>query len=464
MHLEVAADRRMAKAGCLQHGGCPQRSGRDHDLACVHDEATHADASRRGRIRDRLAGDGIRNECEALHTGRTTSLEQDPRDPDPRHDPRTRRERPGEVRPDPRLLGPASTPEPATPAVVAPGCVAPRRRRLPAQRFGAAQDRVILGRDECGGHHPHLSLEDRNVLGPRGAVLEPVEAVVAPPFLADGRWRLDRRHPVDERPAADPGAGQQGHRAVPGREEAMVEIQAGERVELVGRHRPLVDEGPCLQDDHRTAGSGELRGHHAATGPRAHDDHVRIEPEGLVGVARIEWEGVRHDRRDAGGDRGPLRPIADRDVARVGAIVARIGIGQERQQLAQTAEHRPPLGDPRTAPVEQIAFAVLLGHLRERRGAGPQRGIGDPRLHRAEDDTQLGDLARIRGALERLDRERCTSLPVVTGARTWSRAQPMSRGRGPSKVSPPILPARRPGRGTVAPRRHRRCGSERAPA
>ena len=105
-------------------------------------------------------------------------------------------------------------------------------------------------------------------------------------LLAHRGRRLDRRHPVDQRPAADSGAGEHHHRRVPRREQAVVQIQAGICVELVVRHRRLVDERPGLEHDDRPPRLGSFG---RPTPPPAPEPPRPRPPRVPIGSSSAPW-------------------------------------------------------------------------------------------------------------------------------------------------------------------------------
>jgi hypothetical protein len=93
-------------------------------------------------------------------------------------------------------------------------------------------------------------------------------------------------------------------------------------------------------------------------------------------------------------------------VERVGsARGARVGIGEERQEVGEGLEGRPPERDPRVRPTEEIPFAVGRREVPERRSAARQQQVGRLRLDQPEDQPELADLARVGGTGKRLGGE-----------------------------------------------------------
>src|SRR5690349_521877 len=210
MHAQVPADPPMSHARCLEERGCPQRARREDDLSGAYDDL--ADPWRRFRSRDERA---------TLDAYRAAALDQHLGDPDLGHDAGAGRRGADQMYPDSRLLRPTPATERATATVVAARGVALDGRGLPAEPLGAGEDDLVLWRDTSDRRDGQLVLERGDVEAPRLAVTEFAETVVATPLRPDVSGRLDRRHPVDQRPAPDPGAREHRDRGVPGREEAV---------------------------------------------------------------------------------------------------------------------------------------------------------------------------------------------------------------------------------------------------
>ena len=299
---------------------------------------------------------------------------------------------------------PAPATERATATVVAPRGVTFHRRTLPAETLGAGDDHLILRWISPGRRHRELLLERGDVVAPCLAVLEPAEAVVATPLGPHSGRRVDRRHPVDERPATDAGAGEHRDRAIPRGEQAVVQIQAAEGVELVARHRRLVHERTCLEDHDRSPRLGQRRSDDAATGTRTDDDDVRLERHRLVGRTDVEGQGERHDRRPIGGHRRELGLVADHGVARIARRVGTwVRVREERHQLAECRERRPTGRERRRRPAQEIAFARARRHRGEPGRSASQDQVREARLHQPQQSMELADLLGVRGAFEGFD-------------------------------------------------------------
>ena len=210
------------------------------------------------------------------------------RDTDLRHDPRARLERAREVDADARLLG-------ATRGSRTGNCrsrrsrVALRRvgRGLPAEPLRAAHDDLVLRRDAALTADTDSSVSSvRDVVASRprrrrsrrcrgrapirartaaGASIVVIQLTSVPPPTPEPASIVIDASQVDE--------------------QAVVEVQARERIELVARHRRLVDERTGLEHDDRPTGLGQGGRDDASAGPRADDDDVGLERDRLVGRA-----------------------------------------------------------------------------------------------------------------------------------------------------------------------------------
>ena len=179
-------------------------------------------------------------------------------------------------------------------------------------------------------------------------------------------------------PPPTPEPGEHRDRAVPGREQAVVEVQAVVRVELVASAARLVDERPRLEDDDGSAGPRQLRGDHAAAGTRPDDDDVGLEHDRPVAVPAVACGGESSGRIGVGLRRRPaaVRHVADRGVERVRRPAARVGVGEEGQELAEGLERRPAqrraASSPSRAGTRSRSAGVRSrnGDRRARSGAG----------------------------------------------------------------------------------------------
>ena len=166
------------------------------------------------------------------------------------------------------MRGGPGSPIASSPAGTRTGSCRSRRSRrrsagsvaaVPAQRGGAAQDHLVLRRDDGRLARPRARSSIARTSASHVVAGQALDAVVARPVIPDPRRRRQARHPVDERPAADRASGEHRHRAVPGREEAVVEVEPPVRVELVGRHRRLVDEAARPRGRPRSGLPGRAR-------------------------------------------------------------------------------------------------------------------------------------------------------------------------------------------------------------
>ena len=206
-----------------------------------------------------------------------------------------------EMDPQPGLLRAPPAAEAAPAAVAAADAVALDLVDLLAELRAAAEYQRVLGRDVRGSGHADLG-HDRGDVGVELRAVEPVEPVGDGPVAARGRGRGDAGHPVDRRPAADPGAGERHDRGVPRHVEPVVEVQPVEGRELVDRHLGLGQERPGLEHDDRAAGTRGLRGDDAPAGAGAHDHDVGVEDDRLAGGRSC---GDGHPGRRAGSASGP---------------------------------------------------------------------------------------------------------------------------------------------------------------
>jgi len=161
--------------------------------------------------------------------------------------------------------------------------------------------------------------------------------VLAGPLGADVGRSVETGHPVDERAATHARAGEQGDRAIPGRQQAVVQVQPAVGVELVAGHRRLVDEWPGFKDEHGPTGAGQLRRHHARAGTCTDDDDVRLELDVRAAGGRgptIDHQG--RDRSEVPRDRRLVGRVADGDRQRIRRVGrSRVRVGDEREQLPE---------------------------------------------------------------------------------------------------------------------------------
>ena len=273
MEPQVSADRRVAQPAPDQdRGGAQGARGHDH-LAGAHGQPARAWPA----LGDRRcsAGIPIKGGLDAAHPA---ALDKHPVDPGVGHEPGAAQGRIGEVGLEAGALraGPA-----AERARAARGA----GRRVPLGRTGrdpdgsrAGHEGGVLGRQGRGGTDPELAPDRREVLV-AGRAVEAGQAVFVGPLVPDRDRRVEAGHPVDRRAAADAGPGQDRDRAVPGRGQAVVEVEPVECGQLVRGHLGLGDERPGFEDDDRTAGLGQLSGDHAGPGARADHDDIGIEAD-----------------------------------------------------------------------------------------------------------------------------------------------------------------------------------------
>ena len=358
---------------------------------------------------------------------------QDPLDGRVGDDPRPVLPRLGEVDPDPRLLRAPPAAEPAPAAVAAVDAVPPDLADLLAEHRAAAEDQLVLGRDVRGVGHADLGGQRREVRVER-RVLEAREPMGGRPVAARRGRRVDAGHPVDEGPAADARAGQGHDRCVPRHVEAVVEVQPVERAELVGRHLGLRHERTRLEHDDRPPGVRQVRGQDAAARSRADDGDVRIEHQRLArgGATGDGPEVERPDRRRVRGHRLGHDVEPDRREARVDAGLARIGIGEEREQALEPLVRRAALRDARGGPREEVGLAGRLVEVREADRASGEQQVRGAGFERGEHELELADLGGIRGEVQRGGCQACPSLGIAADDRVTDRRKGRERCGRPS--------------------------------
>ena len=157
----------------------------------------------------------------------------------------------------------------------------------------------------------------------------------------------------------------------------------------------------------------------AATRARADDDDVRLEHERLARgrPAGDRPEVERPDRRRVGGHRLRHDVEADRREARVDARLARIGVGEEREQALEPLVGRPALRDARRRPREQVRLASRLVEVREADRASGEQQVRGARLERDEHELELADLGGIGGEIERGGGQASPSLGIAADDR-----------------------------------------------
>jgi hypothetical protein len=350
--MSIGCGKRPAMIGT---GRRSERAGRHDHPRSADDESSHVP------VGSGLAGLGVRPQHVRLDPdGRTIAagFEQDPGDLRPWHDPSPGGLGGGEVGPNPGPLRAAPTPEWAASAVPAAGGVPSRPRGRPAELGGPAQDDLVLRRDDGRFGDVKLILDRSNVVIP-SCVGQPLDPVAARPVVANPLRGREARHPVDQRAAADRRPREHRHRAVPCRQQAVVEVEPPEGVELVGWHRCLVDERAGLENDDRPACPGKFRRDDPAAGAGADDDRVGLEDHRLVRRAVLERRAKGTDGYWRGCHLGFVAPVADRLQAGIPGVRAGIGVGQERQELPQPLKRRPPQWDGRPCPRQQIPLAGL---------------------------------------------------------------------------------------------------------
>src|SRR5439155_21221553 len=117
--------------------------------------------------------------------------------------------------------------------------------------------------------------EDRVEVAVEVGAVETLEAELARPLLAHPRLRLQRVRPVDDRAAAQRGAGEQRDVEVAGRRRAAAPVEVREGLELELREVRLIVVAARLEDEDLQARPGERGGDDAAARAGADDDGVR---------------------------------------------------------------------------------------------------------------------------------------------------------------------------------------------
>ena len=148
-----------------------------------------------------------------------------------------------------RTLVAVGATEAAGPAIGAGTGVPEVARRLPAQGGGPIQDELILGRDDGRRLEIQLAGQPRQVrIGFR--TVEARHSVLRGPFGAHPSGQGQRSGPVNRRPAAHSGAGQDGDAQIRGGRGAPIEVEVAEGGGLAAWQVGLGDEWPGFQHQH----------------------------------------------------------------------------------------------------------------------------------------------------------------------------------------------------------------------
>ena len=282
---QVPPDRGVVQTRGQEHGRAAERAGGHDHLRCSDDEPPRQRSERIAvRTRERLSGVRIRPEDIRLDPRGSAAFDQDPGHASSLHDPGAGCVSRREMCADPGLLRPSRASERTATAVAAVRRVPPRRRRLPAQLRRAAQDHLVLWRDDG-----RRSNAERRPPPPPGRRQTPVRRCRPVRGRAAHSARTSSGTGIlviqfTTRPAADCRAREHRDRAVPGREESVIQIEPPVGVQLICGQGRLVDERPGLDDHDRPPREGQLRGRGAATRPGPDDDDIRIERDRLVAV------------------------------------------------------------------------------------------------------------------------------------------------------------------------------------
>ena len=140
----------------------------------------------------------------------------------------------------------------------------------------------------------------------------------------------------------------------------------------------------------------------------------------------------RPDRRRVGGHRLRHDVEADRREARVDPRLARIGIGEEREQALEPLVGRPALRDARRRPREQVRLASRLVEVREADRAPGEQQVRGARLERDEHELELADLRGISGEIERGGGQARPSLGIAADDRLADRGEGRERPGRPA--------------------------------
>ena len=462
---QVPADRPMDPPAGLQDRRAPEGAGRKDHLGRADDEAANRRAHRtrpggqhrhpRRRVLDQEVGPDA---------GDPSALQEESRHPYPVDDPRATRDRLRQMDPQAAHLRAARAPERARPAIRAGAGISVDRRSLPAEGRGAPKDRGILGRDALRGGDSELGLDDRAVPVPLRSI-EPLEPMVRRPGGPHGQRGVDAGHPVDEGPAPDPRAGKHADRAVPGREQAVIQVQARERVQLGPGHRRLVDRRSCLEHDHGPARRRQLRRDDASAGARADHDDVRLQDDRIGARPAIDRRGAdrRHVRRRRrcvrlvadlarGAGSGRRRPAPRRPGSRSASGMPGTRSASARSangpSAGEGAPDRPPSSartpgasprsrDWRPGPPGVAGRGAAVAPAPGRpRGRGPERRVRRPGLrpHPGRTSRRATRACRISAGLKR---------PAAASAVGAAHRPPRSRGRRdvrPARRRPPATP------------------------
>ena len=341
-------------------------------------------------------------------------------------------QRHGDVHGGGALLGVVAAAEAAEAGADAPPRVDPRRRRAPAQRPGAVQQRAVGGIVRVLGHGARVRLgldavEHRREVGRR----HPLGAVLGGPLVQHVAAGAQHDHPVDQRAAAHRAPLQHGHGDVVGGARPGLGVEAlRHRRLLLGevspRHQPPSSRMttsspasasraaatappapvPTTHTSARTRVSGPRRA--PSVIPRIHPslDSVRNggEMRMMRGSARAigSSSAVTPGAGPSHGTRGSAvvqrAAVADRGVG------GRVGIEGGEHQPAQCLEDRAPQGDAAGLPSAQPRVLPRGLHLPEADGDGRGKRGGGRVVEQGEDPCDLHRLFGVHGGQPRIHR------------------------------------------------------------
>ena len=262
--------------------------------------------------------------------------------------------------------------------------------------------------------------------------------------------RLEACRPVDQRPAADGGAGQNRHAQVLRRGQAVVEVQPVERVQLVARHLRLGHEWPSLDNEHLTAGLCQARRNHAAARSRAHHDDVRLELD--VERPRLGSNGCIDNRPGVGklvvGNR-----VAHRLPARINAIQSP-DRHRRRTRRAASRSGRTCVAATARLVDQRMQDPFALGQRQSREGPGAVETSAPTGAWNTVSRTlQLAKIGRLGDLGERGCRKPRVALrlaDVCRARRSWRRVRRGPAAGGPTSRDRSALDHRAAGSRTAA--------------
>ena len=392
MEAQRTADVRVAQARPKQERRRLDRTGR-------HDDRPRANAHRSGVD----AGGGPVLDPHAL------CLRAD-------HDPRTRGRRILEPRAQRRLLRAERAAVAAIAAddsLLAAEHVPRHRLDVPAERLQSAPHRLVPCRGQVVVRVHAEPLADSVEAG---AELRRGKAQSLP-LLEHVVGGAERGRVVDDRAAAEAGAGDQADALVVGRRSAAAAVEPPERGSLDAVEVPFRPVPALLEHDDVEARRGEHGRRDAAARSGADDADVALELELAARLNRLQpWRGRVLARSERAGIADLLPP-------------AREHVREGERRLSQRLEARPHQRDGTVAPAAQHRLAPFARELRVAGKPGAQeeqQPLALPRrqvvLDRVEDGVgnALLDRAGREGLADRVERAHDRNLrPRRTSPRRW---------------------------------------------